>query len=76
MNESYLQAIKYLVGFPSGSEVNYPPASTRALGLIPGVGRSPREGKAAHSSIHAWRIPWTEELGGLQSVVWQRVGHD
>ena len=29
-----------------------------------------------HSSIPAWRIPWTEELGGLQSMGSQRVGHD
>ena len=31
---------------------------------------------ASHSSILAWRIPWTEESGGLQSVESQRVGHD
>ena len=31
---------------------------------------------AAHSSIHAWKIPWTEEPGGLQSMGLQRVGHD
>ena len=31
---------------------------------------------ATHSSILAWRIPWTEELGGLQSMGSQRVGHD
>ena len=31
---------------------------------------------AAHSSILAWRIPWMEELGGLQSTGSQRVGHD
>ena len=29
-----------------------------------------------HSSILAWRIPWTEEPGVLQSREWQRVGHD
>ena len=29
-----------------------------------------------HSSILAWRIPWREEPGGLQSMVLQRVGHD
>ena len=34
------------------------------------------KGMATHSSILAWRIPWTEEPGGLQSVVSQRVGHD
>ena len=31
---------------------------------------------ATHSSILAWRIPWTEEPGGLQSAGSQRVGHD
>ena len=34
------------------------------------------EGMATHSSILAWRIPWTEEPGGLQSVGSQRVRHD
>ena len=31
---------------------------------------------ATHSSILGWRIPWTEEPGGLQSTGLQRVGHD
>ena len=31
---------------------------------------------ATHSSILAWRIPWTEQPGGLQSTGLQRVGHD
>ena len=34
------------------------------------------EGIATHSSILAWRIPWTGEPGGLESIVSQRVGHD
>jgi len=34
------------------------------------------EGMATHSSILAWRIPWTEEPGGLQSVESQESGHD
>ena len=34
------------------------------------------KGMATHSSILAWRIPWTEELGRLQSIVSPRVGHD
>ena len=33
-------------------------------------------GSAAHSRILAWRIPWTEESGGLQSIGSQRDGHD
>ena len=34
------------------------------------------KGKATHSSIPTWRIPWTEESGRLQSMGSQRVGHD
>ena len=34
------------------------------------------KGMATHSRIHAWRIPWTEEPGGLQYVGLQRAGHD
>ena len=35
-----------------------------------------QRGMAAHHSISAWRIPWMEEPGGLQSMGSQRVGHD
>ena len=35
-----------------------------------------REGIATHSSILDWRIPWTKDPGGLQSIGLQRVGHD
>ena len=35
-----------------------------------------KEGMATHSSILAWRIPWTEEPSGLQSMGSQRVAHD
>ena len=34
------------------------------------------KGRATHSSILAWRIPWTQEPGSLQSIGLQRVGHD
>ena len=34
------------------------------------------KGVATYSSLLAWRIPWTEEPGGLQSMESQRVGHD
>ena len=34
------------------------------------------KGMATHSNILAWRIPWTEEPGGLQSMAWQTVGHN
>ena len=59
--------------------VKNPPANAgniRGSGLIPGSGRSLEEGTAAHSSSLAWRIPWTEEPGGLQSTGPQRVRHD
>ena len=40
-------------------------------------GKDPLEkGIATHSSILAWRIPWTEERGGLQSMGLQGVGHN
>ena len=72
--------------------VKNPPANAgdvRDAGSIPGSRRSPggghgsplqysclEEGMATHSSILAWRFPWTEEPGGLQSIGSQRVGHD
>ena len=34
------------------------------------------KGMVIHSSILAWRIPWSEESGGLQSLGLQKVGHD
>ena len=46
------------------------------VGLIPRSGRSLEEGMATHSSVPVWRIPWTEELGGLQSMESQRAGHN
>ena len=45
------------------------------LGSVPGLGRSPGEGMATHSSVLAWRIPWTKEPGGPQSTRSQRVRH-
>ena len=41
---------------------------TKDAGLIPGLGRSLEEGMAIHSSILTWKIRWTEEPGGLQSM--------
>ena len=46
----------------------------RVVGSIPGSGMCPEKGMATRSSILAWRIPWTEEPGGLQSIGLQRVG--
>ena len=47
----------------------------RDVGSVPGPGRSPDGGHGNPLSILAWRIPWTEEPGGLQSMGSQRVAH-
>ena len=43
---------------------------------IPQSGRTTEEEMATHSSILAWKIPWTEGPGGLQPMRLQRAGHD
>ena len=48
----------------------------RDMGSIPGLGDPLAKGMATHSSILAWRIPWTEEPGRLQPMGSQRVGLD
>ena len=56
--------------------VNRPPAM-QEIGVHPLDQEYPMEkGIATHSSILAWRIPWTEELHGLQSMASHRVRHD
>ena len=45
-------------------------------GSISGREDPPEKGMATHPSALAWRIPWTEEPGGLQSMRSQRAGHD
>ena len=59
--------------------VKNPPANAgdiRDMSLISGLGRSPGEGQATHSSIPAWRSPWTEVPGELQFIGSQRVRYD
>ena len=72
-------------GFPSSSavplwlnskELACSAGDTGDMGSIPGLEDPLEENMATHSNILAWRIPWTEESGGLQSIVLQRVGHD
>ena len=46
-------------------------ADTGAMGSIPGLGRSSGLGNGKHSNILAWKIPRSEEPGGLQSMVLQ-----
>ena len=64
------------MGFLGGSDGKESTCNVGDLGSIPGLGRSPGEGNGNHSSILAWRIPWTKEPGGLQSMGSQRVGHN
>ena len=59
--------------------IKNPPANAgdrRDAGLIPGSGRPPGGGHCYHSSVQAWRIPWTEEPSGLLSTGSQRIGQD
>ena len=48
--------------------VGNPLAKAGDMGMIPGSERSPGEGNGTQSSVLAWRIPWTEEPGRLQSM--------
>ena len=64
------------MGFPGGSDGVQSACKVGDLGSIPGSGRPPGKGMAMHSSVLAWRIPWTHKPGGLQSMGSQRVGYD
>ena len=55
-------------GFSGGSDGKESSCNAGDLGSIPGSGRSPEKGMATHPNILAWRIPWTEEPGRLQSM--------
>ena len=54
-----------LRGFPGGSVIKNPPANAGNVHTIPGWEDPLEEEMATHSSILAWRIPWTEESGRL-----------
>ena len=72
----YLQVLLCCQGFPGGSDGKETACNVGDLGSIPGSGRPLEEGRAAHSSLLAWRIPWAEKPGRLQSTGLQRVRHD
>ena len=55
-------------GLRGGSVVKIQPANEGIAGSIPGSGRSLEKEMATHSFILAWKIPWTEEPDGLQSM--------
>ena len=65
-----------LQGFPSGSGGKVSAYNAGDLGLISGSEDPLEKEMATHSSTLAWKIPWTEEPGKLQSMGSQRVGHD
>ena len=79
---TFTSRASYTWRFPGGSEVKASASNAGNLGSIPGLGGSLGEGNgnplatATYSSILAWRIPWTEEFGRLQSMGSQRVRHD
>ena len=56
------------VPFPGDSIGKNPPVNAGVKDSVSGSGRSPGVGMATHSSILAWKIPWTEEPGRLQHV--------
>ena len=64
------------MSFPGGSDGKASACDTGDLGSISGLGRSPGDEMATHSSIPAWRIPGMEEPGRLQFMGSQRVSHD
>jgi len=62
--------------FPDGSDSKDSAFNSGGLGLIPAWEDPLEKRMAIYSSILAWKIPWIEEAGGLQSVGSQRVGHN
>ena len=62
-------------GSPGGSDGKESPCNAVNWGSLPGSERSPGEGNGNSLQHFAWRILWTEEPGGLQSVGSQRVKH-
>ena len=75
-NDMFITLTVLTMGFPGGSEGKASACNGGDLGSIPGSEDPLEKEMAAHSSILAWRIPWTEKPGGLQSTGQQRVGHD
>ena len=71
---AYIQIRKQ--GFPWCSASKESACSGGDLGSVPGWGKSLEKGMATHPRILVWRIPWTEEPGGLQSKGLQSVRHD
>ena len=71
-----LVSAKDYIGFPGGSVVKNPSAMRETPVWSQGQEDPPEKEMTTHSSILAWRILWTEEPGGLQTIGSQRVGCD
>ena len=65
-----------MLGFPGGSDGKASASNAGDPGLILRWEDPLEKEMATHFIIHAWKIPWTEEPGGLQSMGSQRVGHN
>ena len=65
-----------MLGFPHSSVSKESACNAGDWSLIPGWERSSGKEMETHSSILAWRILWTQEPGGLQSIGVARVGYD
>ena len=66
----------YIYGFSGSFTVKNPPAKEETWVRPLGQEDPLEKEMAIHSSTIAWKIPWTEKLGRLQSTGLQRVGHD
>ena len=67
------------MGFPGGSvgkESAYKAGDAGDMGSVPGLGRFPGVEHCTHSRVLAWKVPWMEEPGRLQSMGSQRMRHD
>ena len=72
----FLVVTRIYMGFPGGSDSKESACNAGDPGSIPGQEDLLQKGTATHSSFLAWRTPWTEEPGELQSIGSQRNGHD
>ena len=74
LNEAFVPLLTYILGCKGGISGKKPIANAgdvRDMGSIPGLGRSPEEGMATHSSILAWRLPmdrgaWGAAVHGVE----------
>ena len=69
-NLTFLRDLLVILGFPGNASSKEPTGQCRRQTQVQSLGGEDplEEGMATHSSILAWKIPWTEEPGGLQSI--------